>query len=93
MTMSDKFSYFRFNVQGALGDLRLDEWEQKGKKGTPSHKYIRSAVNQYLKQPEVYRKMRKVATKLVAVRQQRCKTARWQSFCAGFPPSDHWASI
>ncbi|KAA8568084.1 hypothetical protein EYC84_008495 [Monilinia fructicola] len=69
--------YERFNVEGGLGDVDLGEWRmQRGENVTL--KKINEQTDNYLNQPDVRRRMERVAKMLVDNRLERAKTSRWK---------------
>jgi hypothetical protein len=77
------FSYQIFNVLGALGTMRLDEWKGKRKTRNKTIQEITDATNKYLQLEAVQKGLRKTTAMLVESRQRRSKTVWWESFCIG----------
>lgn len=80
LASDDKAMYFRFDVPDSLPfeDVRLGDW--KGENGSATKSAIRGPTYQYLNQASTRAKLLRCARELVAIRRQRARTARWESF-------------
>ncbi|KAL8693778.1 MAG: hypothetical protein Q9218_001474 [Villophora microphyllina] len=76
------FSYYRWDVQGGLQDIRLDEWKPTSS-GQSTLERIERATNRYLSDPQVVRQIRECAATLVHARILRAQTMRWESYATG----------
>ncbi|OCL05346.1 FabD/lysophospholipase-like protein [Glonium stellatum] len=78
-----KVQYFRFNVEGGVRDVVLDQWEpRKGGKATKDK--MLNLTKQYLSQQDVNERMLECARELVQVRRRRAETDRWEQFAREF---------
>lgn len=82
------FQYFRFNVEGDLGNVPFDEfkWDRDdvvGKFSTLG--YIKRCTDIELAKPQVQEQLRALATQLVKQRRQRIRDDldRWERFACG----------
>ncbi|KAL9602366.1 MAG: hypothetical protein Q9219_001932 [cf. Caloplaca sp. 3 TL-2023] len=78
----DGFAYYRWDVQGGLQDVRLDEWKPI-ESGETTRARIERATNRYLESPEIDKQVRECAEILVHARLLRAQTMRWEMFAAG----------
>lgn len=78
----DRFEYYRWDVQGGLQDVRLDEWKPI-ESGETTRARIERATNRYLESPEVRMQINDCADILVRARLLRAQTMRWEMFAAG----------
>jgi hypothetical protein len=80
LSSAAKFSYFRFNVDSGIGDIKLDEWKSSTSRRLGTLDHIRQATEKYLQQDVVQEELAKLAQALVQQRQQRLDSGE-----------DHWA--
>ncbi|KAL8933439.1 MAG: hypothetical protein Q9211_005783 [Gyalolechia sp. 1 TL-2023] len=78
----DGFTYYRWDVQGGLQHVRLDEWKPI-ESGETTRARIEKATNRYLESPKVERAIKDCADILVHARLLRAQTMRWEMFAAG----------
>ena len=78
----DPFTYYRWDVQGGLQDVRLDEWKPI-ESGDITLSRIENATNRYLDSPEVEEQIRGCADLLVRARSLRAQTMRWEMYATG----------
>ncbi|KAL8703259.1 MAG: hypothetical protein Q9201_003565 [Fulgogasparrea decipioides] len=78
----DAFSYYRWDVQDGLQDVRLDEWKP-GSSGEMTLARIERATNRYLESKHVRDTIRGCAISLVNARMLRAQTMRWESYATG----------
>ncbi|KAI4251291.1 MAG: hypothetical protein LQ352_004938 [Teloschistes flavicans] len=76
------FSYYRWDVQGGLQDVRLDEWKPTSS-GQNTRDRIERATVRYLSDPAVVEQIRECASTLVNARMLRAQTMRWESYATG----------
>ncbi|KAL8725338.1 MAG: hypothetical protein Q9181_006448 [Wetmoreana brouardii] len=76
------FSYYRWDVQDGLQDVRLDEWKPVSS-GEITLARIERATNRYLEAGHVGDKIRECAISLVNARMLRAQTMRWESYATG----------
>ncbi len=76
------FSYQRFDVEGGLRSIRLDEWKPKHS-GKITLEKLRTQTEVYLGMDKVASQCRILAESLVERRISRSKTMLWESFAAG----------
>jgi hypothetical protein len=80
--------YERFNVDGGLDHVKLDDWKTSSQRGSVAPvnvtlKTIEDATMAYLRQRDVRRRLEKTAEMLVKNRQERSKTTLWDSAATG----------
>lgn len=78
-----KVQYFRFNVEGGMREVVLDQWEPR-KGGKETKDKMLSLAKQYLSQQDVNERMLECARELVQVRRRRAATDRWEQFAREF---------
>ncbi|KAF2490863.1 FabD/lysophospholipase-like protein [Lophium mytilinum] len=78
-----KLKYFRFNVDGGMKKIELDEWDPR-KDGVATKATMLKLTKQYLKRPGTHKTLLKCARELVRVRRLRAKTDRWEQFACEF---------
>ncbi|KAI4109374.1 MAG: hypothetical protein L6R37_000531 [Teloschistes peruensis] len=76
------FSYYRWDVQGGLQDVRLDEWKPISS-GQNTRDRIERATVRYLSDPDVVEQIKDCANTLVHARMLRAQTMRWESYATG----------
>jgi hypothetical protein len=80
------FQYFRFNVEGDLGNVPFDECKTKRSDGLggkcSTFEYINRCTDIELTKPQVKEQLRELATQLVKQRRQRIRDDpdRWERF-------------
>ncbi|KAI4146905.1 MAG: hypothetical protein L6R39_003298 [Caloplaca ligustica] len=78
----DGFSYYRWDVQDGLRDVRLDEWKPI-EDGHTTLNRIKEATKAHLESPRVQDQIRVCAENLVHARRQRAQTMRWEMYATG----------
>ncbi|KAL9011734.1 MAG: hypothetical protein Q9173_003442 [Seirophora scorigena] len=78
----DDFTYYRWDVQDGLQDVRLDEWKPI-ESGEITRERIGRATNRYLESPDVRVQIRNCADVLVHARLLRAQTMRWEMYATG----------
>ncbi|KAL8950721.1 MAG: hypothetical protein Q9222_003257 [Ikaeria aurantiellina] len=78
----EAFIYHRFDVQGGLQDVRLDEWKPLSS-GDITLARIERATYRYLDAKDIREEIRQCAATLVNARLQRAQTMRWESYATG----------
>lgn len=76
--------YARLNVEGGIGDMKLDEW--KGKHGRDTLRLIREKTEDYLRLDDVKANIAETARRLVEIRRARASdpdSDHWERFCHG----------
>ncbi|KAL8724639.1 MAG: hypothetical protein Q9181_006736 [Wetmoreana brouardii] len=76
------FDYYRWDVQGGLEDVSLDEWKPSSS-GKRTLTRIARATNRYLEDVNVRKQIRDCAATLVRSRMLRAQTMRWESHTSG----------
>jgi hypothetical protein len=80
------FQYFRFNVEGDLGNVPFDECKTRRDDGTgglcSTFEYVNRCAGIELAKPHVQEQLRELATQLVKQRRQRIRDdpERWERF-------------
>ncbi|KAL8923981.1 MAG: hypothetical protein Q9208_004265 [Pyrenodesmia sp. 3 TL-2023] len=78
----DDFTYYRWDVQNGLEDVRLDEWKPIDT-GKDTLAQIHEATHRYLDSVDVQRQIRECTAILVSARWQRAHTMRWEMYATG----------
>ncbi|PSN75297.1 FabD/lysophospholipase-like protein [Corynespora cassiicola Philippines] len=75
-----RFIYHRFNPEGGMKDIPLDEW--KGEDGYVTKKQLLDRTKDYIKEGEVHQNLLECARILVLIRRKRACTERWESYAS-----------